>query len=193
MGLEKVKQEIIEKAKKDAAAIIDAAQAEAKAIMKAAEKQMQNYGRLVDEDAGRSVEQMKKRELASAELEMQKQALAAKNELIENIFLQTKIKLGQLSDKRREAHVKALLDRAKKEMNVASVQCNSRDARFLEGSPGNGSGGRLKVIKNDSISGGIVAESPDRKLKIDYSYEAVLEQAKSKVLSDVAKLLFGKQ
>ena len=193
MGLEKVKQEILEKARKEAAEIASAAQAEAKAIMRAAEKQMQNYESLIDEDASRSVEQMRRRELASAELELQKQVLAAKNELIENVFSQAMRKLGQLGDKRREAHVKALLDLVRKEMNVAVVQCNSRDARFLEGSTGNGgSGGKLKVIKNDSISGGIVAESPDRKLKVDYSYGTVLEQTKSKVLSDVARLLFRK-
>src|SRR3989338_6453567 len=190
MGLEKVKQEILEKARKEAAEIASAAQAEAKAIMRAAEKQMQNYESLIDEDASRSVEQMRRRELASAEIELQKQVLAAKNELIENVFSQAMRKLGQLGDKRREAHVKALLDLVRKEMNVAVVQCNSRDARFLEGSTGNGgSGGKLKVIKNDSISGGIVAESPDRKLKVDYSYETALGQTKSKVLSDVARLL----
>ena len=194
MGLEKVKQEILEKARKEAAEITSAAQAEAKAVMRAAEKQMQNYEQLIDEDLSRSVEQMRRRELASAELELQKQVLAAKNELIENVFSQAKRKLGQLGDKRREVHVKALLDLARKEMNVDVVQCNSRDARFLEGSTGNGGGssGRLKVVKNDSISGGIVAESPDRKLKIDYSYETALEQTKSKVLSDVARLLFRK-
>ncbi len=188
MGLEKVKQEILEKARKDAAGIVGAAQAEAKAVMRASEKQMQNYERLVDEDAGRSVEQMKRRELASAELELQKQVLAAKNELIETVFSQAMKKLGQLGDKKREAHVKGLLDLARKEMNVAVVHCNSKDVEFLEG----GSSDKLKVIKNDSISGGIVAESPDRKLKVDYSYETVLEQTKSKVLSDVARLLFGK-
>ncbi len=196
MGLEKVKQEILEKARKEAAEITDAAQAEAKAIMRAAEKQMQNYEQLIDEDADRSVEQIKRREVASAELELQKQVLAAKNELIENVFSQAMRKLGQLGDKRREAHVKALLDLARKEMNVAVVQCNSRDAGFLEGVAGNGGSsgdsGKLKIVKNDSISGGVVAESPDRKLKIDYSYETVLEQTKSKVLSDVARLLFGK-
>ncbi|MBI2581212.1 hypothetical protein HYV85_05420 [Candidatus Woesearchaeota archaeon] len=193
MGLENVKREILEKARKEAAEITSAAQAEAKAIMRAAEKQMQNYEQLIDEDVDRSVEQMRRRELASAELELQKQVLAAKNELIEDVFSQATRKLGQLGDKRREAHVKALLDLVRKEMNVAVVQCNSRDARFLEGSTGNdGSGGKLKVIKNDSISGGIVAESPDRKLKVDYGYESVLGQTKSKVLSDVARLLFGK-
>ncbi|MBI2141379.1 hypothetical protein HYU16_03050 [Candidatus Woesearchaeota archaeon] len=193
MGLEKVKQEILEKAGKAAAGIVAEAQAEAKAVMRAAEKQMQNYERLVEEDIGRSVEQMKRRELASAELELQKQVLAAKNELIESVFSETGKRLAQLSDKRREAHVKALLDMARKEMSVAVVQCNSKDARFLEGGTGNSNNtGELKVIKNDSISGGIVAESPDRRLKVDYSYESVLGQTKSKVLSDVARLLFGK-
>ena len=192
MGLEKVKQEILEKAGKGAAGITDAAQAEAKAIMGSAEKQMQNYERLIDEDAGRAVEQMKRKEIASAELELQKQALAAKNELIKNVFSQAMKRLAQPGEKRREAHVRGLLGMARKEVDVAFVHCNSRDAGFLEGGNSGSSSGKLKIIKNDDIAGGIIAESPDRRLKVDYSYETVLEQVKSRVLSDVARLLFGK-
>ena len=195
MGLEKVKQEILEKARRGAAEVTDAAQAEAKAMMRSAEKQMQNYERLIDEDADRSVEQMKRREVASAELELQKQALAAKNELIENVFSEARKRLARLSENRREAHVKGLLGLARKEVDVAVVQCNSKDAKFLEGNSGNSEGSnsvKLKVVKNDNVSGGIIAETHDRRLRVDYSYETVLEQVKSKVLSDVARLLFGK-
>ncbi len=185
MGLEKVKQEILEKARKEADAVIEAANAEARAIMKAAEKQMQDHGRVMEDDNARAAELMKRREVASSELELQKQMLAAKNDLIEGVFAQAREKLRSRNDKAREADVKSLLKAASNELDVASVQCSSRDAKFLEGS-------RLKISKNDALAGGIIAESPDGKLRVDYSYETLLGQAKAKVLSDVAKKLFGK-
>ena len=185
MGLEKVKQEILEKAKKEADLVVDAANAEAKAIMKAAEKKMQDYERVMEDDNGRAAELMKRREVASGELELQKQMLSAKNELIEGVFAQAREKLRSRSEKAREADVKSLLKAALQEMGVASVQCSDRDARFLEGD-------RLKVAGNGSMLGGIIAESEDGKLRVDYSYDTLLGQVKAKVLSDVAKKLFVK-
>ncbi len=185
MGLEKVKQEILENARKEADEILAAAEAEARTITRSAEKQMQDYQKLVEEDGERAAELMKRRKVASADLELQKQALSAKNEIIEGVFEQVRKKLRLRSDKSREADVKALLKAASGEMDVAVVHCNGRDARFLEGSG-------LKVVKNDSMLGGIIAESPDGKLRVDYSYETLLGQARMRVLGDVARKLFGK-
>ncbi|MBI2175850.1 hypothetical protein HYU40_00685 [Candidatus Woesearchaeota archaeon] len=185
MGLEKVKQDILEKARKEADEILAAAAAEAKAVMRSAEKQVQEYEKALAEEEDKTAELMKRREVASAELELQKQMLTAKNELIESVFAQVKGKLRVRSDKSREADVKSLLKAASQEMDVAVVQCNSRDARFVES-------GKLKIAKNDALIGGIIAESPDGKLRVDYSYETLLGQVKAKVLSDVAKKLFGK-
>ena len=185
MGLEKVKQEILEKAQKEADEILAAATAEAKRIMKAAEQQVQDYEKMVAEDEDKTAELMKRREAAAAELELQKQMLAAKNWLIESVFAEVKQKLKMRSDKGREADVKALMKVASQEMDVAVVQCSSRDMRFLEG-------GGLKIVKNDAILGGIIAESPDGKLRVDCSYDTLLGQVRSKVLSDVARKLFGK-
>ncbi|MBI2550054.1 hypothetical protein HYV83_02635 [Candidatus Woesearchaeota archaeon] len=189
MGLEKVKQEILERAQAEADKAIDAAQSEAKAVMKSAEKQVAGYERMMEEDLEALSNAVKRKEVASAELELKKQLLSAKSELIEGVFRDARKKLGSLPDKKRESHITALLDAARKEMNVSVVQCSSKDARFVEAS---GSGdSRLKVVKNDEMLGGIIAESPDGRLRVDYSYDILLGQVKSKVLGDVAKILFG--
>ncbi len=185
MGLEKVKQDILEKARKEADEILAAAAADARAIMKSAEKQAQDCEKALAEEEDKAAELMKRREVASAELEMQKQVLSAKNELIESVFDVVRKRLKLRSDKSRENDVKALLKAASQEMDVAVVQCNTRDAKFIEG-------GGLKIDKNDALLGGIIAESPDGRLRVDYSYETLLGQVKAKVLSDVAKKLFGK-
>ena len=187
MGLEKVKQEILERAQAEADKAVEAAQGEARAVMKSAEKQVAGYGRMMEEDLEALSNAVKRKEVASAELELKKQLLSAKSELIEGVFGEARKKLGSLPDKKRESHIIALLNAAKKEMNVSAVQCSSKDARFVEAS----GSGRLKVVKNDEMLGGIIAESPDGKLRVDYSYETLLEQVKEKVLGDVAKILFG--
>ena len=131
----------------------------------------------------------KRREVASAELKLQKQVLAAKNELIESVFAQVKEKLKTRNDKNREADVKALLKAASQEMDVAVAHCGSSDAKFLENI---GNSGKLRIVKNDAVSGGIIAESSDGKLRVDHSYETLLWQVKARVLRDVARKLFGK-
>lgn len=185
MGLEKVRLDILEKAQRESDEILAAAAAEARAIMRSAEKQAQDYKKALAEKEDKTAELMKRREVASAELEMQKQILSAKNELIESVFGQVKGKLKTRSDKSREADVRSLLKAASQEMDVAVVQCNGKDAKFLEGIG-------LKIAKNDAMLGGIIAESQDGKVRADYSYDTLLGQVKAKVLSDVAKKLFGK-
>lgn len=189
MGLEKVKQEILNSAREEAGELAEQAREETKAIEKSAEKQVNDYERLVEEDIEKSVEIMKRRELAAAELEVQKKTLQTKNELIDAIFSEVRKKLRSLGDRSREAHVKNLLGRAMEEMDVAVVGCNSRDGKFVSSQ---GTGGSLKVVADEGISGGVIAESTGGKLRVDYSYETMLEQVKSKVLIDVAKILFGK-
>ena len=188
MGLEKVKQELLNRAREEAAVIAQQAKEEAKIIEKSAEKQIRDYESLVEEDLEKSVETIKRKELAAADLEVQKKSLEAKNELIEAVFSEVRKKLKSFGDKSREAHVKSLLGIAMKEMDVAVVRCNSRDVRFVSSNDNS----KLKVFASDDISGGIIAESADGKLRVDYSYDTILEQVKSKVLVNVAKILFGK-
>jgi V/A-type H+/Na+-transporting ATPase subunit E len=185
MGLEKVKQEIIETAKKEADAIIESAESEAKAIINDAEKQMQAREKSQEEDIEKSAELLKKRETASTELELQKRGLSLKNELINNAFLEARRKIGQLSDKKRESHVKSLMEQAANELTVSVVICAPKDAKFIHCRT-------IKVVDDNSILGGIIAESSDGRLRVDYSYDTLLQQVKSKVLSDVARTLLGK-
>ena len=77
------------------------------------------------------------------------------------------------------------------EMDIEVVRFSGKDVRIVEAASSNGNS-RLKVVKTDEMLGGLVAESADGKLQVDYSYDAIIEQLKSRVLIDVAKILFGK-
>ncbi len=188
MGLEKVKQEILDNARNEASGIIEAAQAEARSILKAAQKQAEQNEEQAAAELQTAAEALRRKEAASAELELQKQTLSTKSEIIEQAFLDAAQKIFSLTEKKREAHIISLLEAARKEMNVAVVRCNARDIKLADSA----SGGKLKILTDDSITGGIIAESSDGKLRIDYSYDALLDQARSKVLGEVANALFSK-
>lgn len=188
MGLEKVKQEILDNARKEASAMIEAAQAEGRSIANAAEKQAGENDLAAEEKLQRDFDFMKRREVASAELELRKQVLATKSAIVEKVFGEAANKLKSLAEKKREAHIKALLYAARNELSVAVVRCNSMDVNIVEAF----GEGRLKIIPGSNLLGGIIAESSDGRLRVDYSYEAVLEQVRSRVLGDVARALFRK-
>ena len=185
MGLEKVKQEILESAVKKAESITGAASSEAKEIARAVDKRLDEYGRLIEDEIEKAADALKRRELAATELEVRKGMLAAKSRAIEAVFSDARKRIGQLSDKRRESHVRALLDSARSELAVAVVICNPKDADVV------GTFGKVKVVEDGSMLGGIIAESGDGRLRVDYSYDTLLGQVKSKVLSDVSRALFG--
>ena len=128
MGLEKVKQEILESAVKKAESITGAASSEAKEIARAVDKRLDEYGRLIEDEIEKAADALKRRELAATELEVRKGMLAAKSRAIEAVFSDARKRIGQLSDKRRESHVRALLDSARSELAVAVVICNPKDA-----------------------------------------------------------------
>ena len=180
MGLEKVKEKVLNEAKQKAKSRLDSAQAEASDIVKAmsknaSEKEVSSKKQLESE-----VEFIKNREAAAAKLDSKKLSLAFRKKFIDEMFSLVREKLATLPDSTRDKHVKKLLEKAKSEIDVAVVQCNKRDRKFV---------GNVKVTEGD-ILGGIIAESADGTLRVDYSYETMLDQLKDSMLPELNEILF---
>ena len=124
-----------------------------------------------------------KREAASARLESKKLYLSFRKEFIDESFSLVHEKLSKLPDSARAAHIKKLLEKAGSEIDVSVVQCNKKDCKFVS---------NFKVIEAD-ILGGIIAESADGTLRVDYSYETLLAQLKDSLLPELNETLFSKK
>src|SRR3989344_4678109 len=148
MGLEAVREEIIKNAKGQESALIAEARKEASRIMKDAEAKVREMEEKSEAEAKKSIEAVKKQALASGEMESKKLQLEAKKQAIERAFEEAKKSLESMDDRKRESMIKNFLEKAKKEIDVASVYCSSRDAKLLKG---------IKT-ENTGISGGIIAE-----------------------------------
>ncbi len=177
MGLEEVKKEILDNARKQAKKIIDEAEAEKKEILKSANKNISNIKAQFDKDAVSNIQQyklMSRAEIGSIE---KKSKLNLEKELIKEVFDRTKDKLKKSTGKKREELFKALIVNTK--FRYSKAYCAKQDAKLLRNS------------ENVDIIGGVILENKEGNIRLDLSYETLLESIKQDYLSEIAKILFS--
>ena len=86
-----------------------------------------------------------------------------------------------MSGKQREECMNKLLDKAKKDIEVAKVYCNKNDAKLVKG---------FKAEPSDII-GGLIAENADGTVRVDYSFGTMLQNIKENELQKISRILFG--
>lgn len=181
MGLEAVKDEILNSAKSQAAGLIAEARKESNRIIKSIENKIEGMKEINDTQIKKIIDSIKKQESASAELENKKMLLEAKKQIIDKVFFEARKKIEGLADKKSEAIVKKLLEKAKNEIEIATIYCNKKDAKFLKGFN----------VESVSVIGGIIAENKEKTVRIDYSFETILQSITENELQSVNKILFA--
>ncbi len=181
MGLEAVKEEVIRQAKQQETSLLAEARKESNKIMAEAEKRIEEMKEKSDADSKRTAELLKRQAMASAELECRKLLLDAKKQVLENVLAEVKEKLENLEDKKREEIIKKLLEKTGKEIEIANVYCSKKDMRLVKG----------LNAEAANIIGGIIAENKDKTIRVNYSFETILDGIKEKELQNINKLLFG--
>ncbi len=181
MGLEKVKERVLEEARQKAEESIESANSEAGEIMKSSSNQLREKESELRAQLQAEVDLINRREAAKAKLESKKLELTFRKDFVESIFSQAKETLSKLPEPERAIHIKKLLQKANLELKAEVVYCNKKDARCVTGCK----------VREAGIIGGIIAESADGSLRTDYSYEALLDQLKDSLLPELDKLLFA--
>lgn len=181
MGLDKVKDEVISKARQDADSVTRQAKKEADRIVLEAEEQAKKAKVKADEDIKKACESIQMKHLASAELEARKAVLEEKKIAIDRVFELAKKKIAEMPEKQRQEYITRLLEKASKEIEASYIYCNSRDRKLITG----------PETKDAAIIGGIIAETGKGDVRIDYSYDSILETIKEKHLQELGTLLFG--
>ncbi len=181
MGLEVVKEEILRNAEEQAGAIIAEARKEAQILMKEAEKKAQEFKEKADADTRKRMDAIKRQELASAELEGKKMVLDARKQIIEKVFADAKTKLAGMGDKKKESLIKRLLEKTKNDIEIEFVCCNREDAEYF----------RNFKVESAELLGGFIAENRDRTLRVDNSFEGILEGVREQEIQSINKILFG--
>ena len=184
MGLEKVKGRVLQEARFKAEATLRTAKKEAEATFKAAKQESEEREREIEEELTSEIEFIRKREESAGRIEAKKMLLAFRKEFVDAVFSSATEKLAGLPEVERKEHVKKLVEKAASDLvKVGKIHCNEKDAKFVKEHP---------AIKVDML-GGIIAESNDGLLRVDYSYETLLKQTRETMLHQLNRFLFEKK
>jgi V/A-type H+-transporting ATPase subunit E len=191
MELEAVALDIRDKAKRDAEAIREETRKEAERILSSARERTGETRRSAEEEVNRQAARLADLEASSSNLAVKRMLLNTQKDLLDQVYRATLDAIGRQPESFRRDTLKNLLSRAKKEIPEGAVFANERDTQAL-----------LALLSSDSgfagyryggvldIPGGIVVESRDGQLKLDYSYRMFLDRVWEAGLKDASDVLF---
>jgi len=181
MGLEKVRDEILNNATSEADKIKNKADNDVNKISEDAIQSIQEYKERSLKEAKNIIESKKIREKATFSLELKKLNLDAKKDLIEKVFNEVNKRVIELNHDQRKDLIKKLQDKAKKEIDVKTVFCNEKDTKLIEGFE----------VEEENILGGIIAENQEGSVRVNYSFDSILQNLREKYMQEISKILFG--
>ncbi|MBT0731805.1 V-type ATP synthase subunit E [Methanoculleus bourgensis] len=191
MGLEAVVNEIREKGRREAEKIRAETRADVEEILKNAQVRAAEIKVSVEEEAGRTASHTINQEVSAANLVVKRQVLNAQKKLLDQVYSASLAAVGDLPAEFHEKALTELLKRAAKEIKKGVVHANERDLPVVEEIIS-----RLKTLSGYTVGdpvdipGGIIVESTDGELKIDYSYRTFLDEIWESGLKDASDILF---
>ena len=191
MGLEAVVNEIREKGRKEVEAVRAETRAEVEEILKDAQARAAEIKLSAEEEADRATTHTINQEASAANLVVKRQVLNAQKVLLDQVYSASLAAVGDLPPEFHEKALTDLLKRAAKEIKKGTVHTNERDIPVAEGIIS-----RLKTLSGYAVGdpveipGGIIVESIDGELQLDFSYSTFLDEIWESALKDASDILF---
>ncbi len=183
MSLDSVVQVVLDKGKAEADAIRAQAQAERERML--SDVRGEAAKNLADSEthARQAAERKRVQELARAELEARKTALAAQKEVLDEVYQRTLARLSSLKD---NADLLRVLLRANQAEWKAGgkVYAATKDESVVKGIVGSAYAGHIEG------AGGVVIESADGTRRIDLRFESILRDVWDDSVREVAEILW---
>jgi V/A-type H+-transporting ATPase subunit E len=191
MGLESVVNEIREKGQKEAASIRQETAAEVEKILKAAQARAEKIKMAANEDVEKQVAHILSQEVSAANLVVKRDLLNAQKSLLDQVYKSTLNSVSQLPESFHKETMVKLLKQAKMEIPQGIVHSNQRDLNVLkEILSKNPEFSTYTSGEPVNIEGGIILESRDGQLQIDYSYRNFLDIVWEARLKEASDILF---
>lgn len=188
MPLEPVLQEIYKKGEELVSKISLEAQKEAEEILRAAKMEADEIIRKAREEAEKEAESLKKQELSSVSLEMKRMLLNKQKEIVEEVFELLRKKILELDEGTKKKLLTVLLQKnAKPGMLVFSNKSDEDVVKSLIKELNLD----LEYSGNIECLGGVVLETANGEVRINLTFDEILDQIYEQKLSEVSKILFG--
>ena len=191
MGLDAVIAEIKEKARAEANAIVQEAEAKKTEILANAQTQAQSLKAAAEENAQKTAFHIQTQEEAAGHLAVKREILNAQKILMDEVQTKTLEQICNLPESFHKQAIASLLKRAQSEIPSGTVSCAARDASALQGVLSESGFSNFTTGKPVDIDGGIIVESADGMLQVDYSYRTFLNEVWELGLKDASDALFN--
>lgn len=185
MGLEKIVEEILRTGEERKQEIIRQGERERDEHVTQADAQIVEHRAKAAKRADAQVSQMEQQELSSAELESKKSLLSAQRQVMDEVKALVLAELASYPTEKRSAMYARLMKAAKAELGECYVYSNTADKALLKMPAGISDGGVM------DCRGGLVFESKDRAVRLDYRFETLLEEVWSRKIQEIYSALFG--
>ena len=187
MGLEELREGILEKARADARRLESEAKAEAELVLSDARGQVKQILEKARGEAGQMVEAERSEAVANAHLENKREMAKARDELLSKAVKDVWhdfVKRARHSDYDKLLH-KLVREGVKEVGGDAVVITNKGDARLVEG---------FNFSKqHGEFEGGAIITSEDGRIRVDSTLEALFAQAEDDVRVELYHELFKKR
>ena len=185
MGLDAVVQDILRRGEEKRRETVAQGEKEKAELISAAEKKASEDRKKLEARTDAAIAQMEQQELSSAELESKRVLLEAEKQVMEELREMVLSELSKYPVDRRRRLYSDLMVTAKSELGECSVYSNKQDKAILTLPSGISFGGVIEC------RGGLVFESKDGAVRLDYRFETILEGMWNAKLREIYMKLFG--
>jgi len=183
MGLENIINEILEQARSEAIVIGTEAENEGEKQIHEAKTEAEKIKKSHQALADAQIERMHKQELSSAHLEIKRATLNAKKDILNSTMESTKEVISSMSSEKNANLLKVLLNKYGNE--GTRVYSNGRDAKLVQEMT------ELTFMGEIDCIGGLIIENDDGTVRLDYTFDTILDAAFEQSLKQVSDILFG--
>ncbi len=198
-GIDRISQRILEDAQAEAARIIEEAEQRARSIKDRKVKEVEKSNQKLHEENMAKAQERRRRMLSAAELEMKKETLAAKQQMIDEAMEKAKQAIMDMpKDEYRRVISKMLLESAQ---GHEEVVFSAADEERLDQSlidqvnqelKEQGKKGELKLSpERGEFEGGFILRSGG--MEINNTFGAILRMSRNHLEARLAEILFGKE
>ncbi len=185
MGLERVIDDILKRGEAKSREIVKTGETERDNQIAHARKEIEENRIKAQARTKTLIAQMEQQELSAAELQSKRALLEAQRKAMDDLRAQVLEELSQLpADKRKKIYSK-LISKARKELNDCFVYSSDKDKTILQLPSGMSRSGSIET------TGGLIFESKDRNVRLDFRFETILEDMWNEKMKDIYTKLFG--
>jgi V/A-type H+-transporting ATPase subunit E len=185
MALDNVVGQILDSANREADKLIQEAEKEKTAILRQADESIAIKKKAYGKELDLSLARLKQQEISSAELEAKRMILNAKKEVLDEAFRVTLKDLNAISDSEKSRIYAKIVSKSQNTIRNPKVYCPRGNTSLLGGVTG------IHSVTEKDMEAGLILESEDGKISLDYRFKTILEGIWEKELKNVSNILFG--